>query len=605
MSASLIEDLYKKPSSSTTVVTLDDILALKPNNPSNKISPKGFEKIRSLVDSSFNVAQLKGVLRSQNIPATGNKDVLLNKIMALMDLNVIAPEDKNSNPLVEDPYAALKMEANMESQEFPSNKRDLSYLIGSDSDELRELEKKMGVRVSIRMGDNTYTIRGTKEAIEEAKAAMDQMLAVTDESWDISGYLDRALVTENPSVLEEISRHSRTIVSVDSENKIMTISGRTSRDKEEAKRLFDLKMLKPDIDSEMSILLQPGVEESPLGMFPVLDSSTIMEKNNQESYFRICATVPFAENTLNREAFTSAHSSSSLPLDSYETLGQHFTASYESALRNNQAVDLSANFGQVLFRNHDKQVSKMPIPGSFDLSTLKSWLETSEAPMFSQQLPFFKIISKYRLFGEKSRTVEIEYVGSALSGASKLPPMKFTLGMDAEGKLRVLGGRYINGQQTANLMMLSQPTDIQIRSEFSTDIKMDNLDLNDLLRQVKASSTGKLEVPRFFTFNHQQDAGVPVASQIGLAPTYTLKSVLFRTTGLFNLQGLTLVASDVSEQYGLFRMHQLKLLPTRLPTSLFDQEYEHGVHQLVQPSTEPLQNWDEFIGLALDLNKSI
>lgn len=296
ISKSLIEDLYKETPASTTVVTLEDVLALKPKGDNNKVSPEEFNKLKDILSSSFNVIQLKSVLRSQNMPTTGKKAALLNQVMVLMDLEVVVPEVKKTAPVMEDPYSVTASEADFESQDFSSNRRDLSFILGSEGDALRTLEREKNVRITINIGDNTYTIRGTKESIVEAKAAIQEMVEVTEESWDISGYADRESVTKRPSALEEISLGSKTFVSA-GENDTLVISGRSRRDMDEAKRLFDLKMQKNDTAAETLTFLHQEDDQKPLGMFPVFDTVTMSSGKNKASYFRISQTEAVSEHT--------------------------------------------------------------------------------------------------------------------------------------------------------------------------------------------------------------------------------------------------------------------------------------------------------------------
>lgn len=296
ISKSLIQDLYKESPVSNTVITLEDVLSLKPKGDSNKVSPEEFNKLKDIISGSFNVVQLKGVLRSQNMPTAGKKAALLNQIMVLMDLEVVVPEVKETAPVMEDPYSPIATEVDIESQEFSSNRRDLSFILGSEGDALRKLEREKHVRISINIGENTYTIRGTKEFIEEAKVAIQEMVAVTEESWEISGYADRELVTKRPSALEEIALGSKTFVSA-GENDTLVISGRSQRDMEEAKRLFDLKMQKEDKAAESLTFLNQEDDQKPLGMFPVFDTVTMSSGKNQASYFRISQTEPVSVNT--------------------------------------------------------------------------------------------------------------------------------------------------------------------------------------------------------------------------------------------------------------------------------------------------------------------
>ena len=83
ISQNLINDLYQtKKSTSPTKVTLNDILALKPAK--STVTPEEFEKIKETIADSFNVSQLKGVLRSQNRVSGGRKSVLINQIMLFL-----------------------------------------------------------------------------------------------------------------------------------------------------------------------------------------------------------------------------------------------------------------------------------------------------------------------------------------------------------------------------------------------------------------------------------------------------------------------------------------------------------------------------------------
>lgn len=230
------------------------------------------------------------------MPTAGKKAALLNQIMVLMDLEVVVPEVKETAPVMEDPYSPIATEVDVDSQEFSSNRRDLSFILGSEGDALRKLEREKHVRISINIGENTYTIRGTKESIEEAKAAIQEMVAVIEESWDISGYADRESVTKRPSALEEIALGSKTFVSA-GENDTLVISGRSQQDMEEAKRLFDLKMQKKDKAAESLTFLNQEDDQKPLGMFPVFDTVTMSSGKNQASYFRISQAEPVSANT--------------------------------------------------------------------------------------------------------------------------------------------------------------------------------------------------------------------------------------------------------------------------------------------------------------------
>ena len=240
ISKNLINDLYqsKTGASTTSRVTLEDILALKPNK--TIVTPKEFEKVKDTIARSFNVNQLRGVLRSQNRPSGGKKSILINQIMLFMDLEIIVPTAKMT-PIVEDPYFAG--EANHQSRVFSSSKRELFFILESEGDSVRQLEKDKHVRISINIADETYTIRGELDAIEEAKGHIQELVAVTEEAWDISMYQDREAVVNTPSALEQIARRSRTFVSAGNPE-TLTIAGRSNKDMEEAKRLFDLKMQK-------------------------------------------------------------------------------------------------------------------------------------------------------------------------------------------------------------------------------------------------------------------------------------------------------------------------------------------------------------------------
>lgn len=235
ISKNLIKDLYTRPSSSKSKVTIDDVLALKPAQ--STVSPDEFNKLKDLVAASFNLTQLKSVLRSQGNPASGKKSVLINQIMLLMDLEVVKLES-NDSPLVEDPYQA---ERNFESEVFSSNRRELFFILGAEGNSLRQLEKDKNVRLSISIADETYTIRGEKASIQEAKERINDMISVTEESWDVSGYKEKDLVMKDASALEDIARRSETFVSAGDDNTLI-IAGRFDRNMEEAKRLFDLKV---------------------------------------------------------------------------------------------------------------------------------------------------------------------------------------------------------------------------------------------------------------------------------------------------------------------------------------------------------------------------
>lgn len=106
--------------------------------------------------------------------------------------------------------------------------------------------------------------------------------------------------------------------------------------------------------------------------------------------------------------------------------------------------------------------------------------------------------------------------------------------------------------------MLGQPNDLQIRSEFSSELQAESSDMAELLRKIESPAANVLEAPKFFSFQ-RPPSGTSVASQVGLSHPYTLKSVLFKTTAVFNYQNMPLVATDIGNHYGSSRMQQLKV----------------------------------------------
>lgn len=106
--------------------------------------------------------------------------------------------------------------------------------------------------------------------------------------------------------------------------------------------------------------------------------------------------------------------------------------------------------------------------------------------------------------------------------------------------------------------MLGQPSDLQIRSEFSSELQTESSDMAELLRKIESPAANVLEAPKFFSFQGPP-SGASVASQVGLSHPYTLKSVLFKTIAVFNYQDMPLVATDIGSHYGSSRMQQLKV----------------------------------------------
>ncbi|KAG0372485.1 hypothetical protein BGX24_000190 [Mortierella sp. AD032] len=564
-------------------VTFDDVVALKPAN--QTVTPEEFNKLADLVAASFNVKQLRGVLTSKRIPSkNAKKSVLVNQIMRLMDLDVVTPES-NENPLVEDPYHA---ERNFKSEIFSSNRRELFFILGSEGNSLRQLEKEKNVRLSISIADETYTIRGEKESIQEAKERIQDMVAVTEESWDVSGYNDKDLVMKDASALEDIARRSETFVSVGSENTLV-IAGRTEKSMEEAKRLFDLKVQQEDL-------------LAPLGMLPVYDSVTMSVDENQKSFFRISQTVPYAPKPQEKIRAIYPVRSSPESIGTMEALGEHLKESFGETLLPEQSLDLSVQVGQLLFPNSSKLLTQVPISTSFDSLQLKHWLKSAQDPYFFTSVPFFKAVSTLPLDGPKTRTIEVEYTPSS-SGPSVSPAdqtlTRIIFELNNDGELCIKEGRSIDRQLLTNIMMLEQPLDMQIKSEISTVLAPDSTGMKALLAQTTLPFANRLDCPGFFSFNSDSDTvSTPAASQVGLrltTPTHTLKSILMKTTGVFQLNGLPLVASDISDQYGQVRRQELKLLPTPL-------RYLSGD----APSSSrpnPLDEWRHFMATAHDLHK--
>ncbi|KAI1319990.1 hypothetical protein EDD11_002321 [Mortierella claussenii] len=604
ISKTLINDLYTRPSSAKKV-TLEDVLALRPTN--RNISIDDFNKLKDLVAASFNVTQLRGVLRSQSMPSGGKKSVLINQIMILLDLEVAAPKSKP--PVVEDPY--IDEELRFVQESFPSNRRELFFILGSEGDSLRQLEKEKRVRISINMTNETYMIRGAQESIQEARERIQEMVAVTEESWDISAYKNRDVVMKDPTALEDIARRSETFVSA-GDNHTLAIAGRSSKDIEEAKRLFDLKMHESAGNIEHLTFLHQEDELKPVGMFPVFDSVAMSLDESQKSYFRICQAEPYADTTTNNPTFHPVQSSPS-NIGSLNDLGKHLQNVVKEIHQPQQAFDLSARFGQVLFQNNNQNMTQLPIPTSFDTLELEEWLQGAENPYFYESLPFAKAVAKLPLVLPKMKTIEAQYTPSSkvlqtlgAHGSTSPSPLRIIFQLNNEGELYIHDGRTIDRQIVVNFMMLGQPTDVQIRSEISTKIDVQSTALRDLMSKTNLQFANALVCPRFFAFNDM--LSTPIAAQLGLQGTstltHTLRSVYFRTTGVFDYHGLPLVASDIIDQYGNVRKQDLKLLPVPLDSLSLPIDGD----TLLTPSStasSPFEHWDEFIRATQHLNLSI
>ncbi|KAF8982031.1 hypothetical protein BGZ46_001932 [Entomortierella lignicola] len=558
ISKSLINDLYAGPSPVKSNVTLNDIIALKPT--SKKITADEFNKLKDVVASSFNVNQLKSVLRAQGLPVGGKKSVLVNQIMILMDLDVVTPKSKR--PVVEDPYNAS--EPILLQQIFPSNRRELFFILGSEGDSMKQLEKEKKVNISINIADETYIIRGARDSIEEAQVRIREMVAVTEESWDISSYDDRNLVLERPSVLEDIARRSDTFVSAGDGN-TLNIAGRTAKNMEEAKRLFDLKLHKRLNGVETMTFYHQIDELKPVAMFPVYDSANMSLNEHKKSYFRICQTDPYADQA---ESSTTIHPviSSLSNIDTLEELGNHTKGFLEGVYESNQVLDLSVQFGQILFNNRSSKMTELPLSNSFDTLEMEEWLKHTENPYFFPSVPFFRTVSKLPLVAPKTKIIEVEYIPTSRrleslpsTSPMALAPIRITLQLNNEGELYIQDGRAVNRYFLTNLMMLDQPTDVQIRSELVTKIETESPVLTELLSQTGLPFINRLQCPSFYSFIDPLSAPSVAKVGLGSVPTHTLKSIMFKTVGVFDYHGLPLVASDVVDQYGHARKQELKV----------------------------------------------
>lgn len=192
--------------------------------------------------------------------------------------------------------------------------------------------------------------------------------------------------------------------------------------------------------------------------------------------------------------------------------------------------------------------------------------DTLLSSVVAHSLPFYKAVSKLRLIGSKLRTIDVEYIlssrSSSTTGDKKEGPIRLTLELDNEGTLVAQGGQYINQRVYSNLMMLGQPTDIQIRGEWSTDLQPSSPSIQRLVAETSLPFSNKLNCPEFFSFDSKQSMAEASVADVGLSSgTHTLKSILFRTSGVFNYHGLPLIASEVGDQYGLIRRQELKVRP--------------------------------------------
>jgi hypothetical protein len=69
-------------------------------------------------------------------------------------------------------------------------------------------------------------------------------------------------------------------------------------------------------------------------------------------------------------------------IGTWETLGEHLKESFCAPLVSEQSLDISIQFGQVLFPNTSKLLTQVPISTSFDSLELKHWLKAAQDPYF-------------------------------------------------------------------------------------------------------------------------------------------------------------------------------------------------------------------------------
>jgi hypothetical protein len=141
-------------------------------------------------------------------------------------------------------------------------------------------------------------------------------------------------------------------------------------------------------------------------------------------------------------------------------------------------------------------------------------------------------------------------------------PVRMTFELDGEGMLVAQDGLSVSKRLHSNLMMLGQPTDIQIRGEWSSKLQLESSSIQKLIKETSLPFANKMHCPEFFNFEGSSSSLTSTASvsDVGLSGnSHTLNSILFRTSGIFNYYGLPLIASEVGDQYGLVRRQELKV----------------------------------------------
>ncbi|KAG0258743.1 hypothetical protein DFQ27_004472 [Actinomortierella ambigua] len=615
--------------SASAKVAMEDLMALKPEK--NVVTPEEFDKVRDQISRAFKVDQLRQILETQKIPATGKKAHLVTQVAMLMGLEILEPP--KPAPVMEDPLPLGDYEGI--SQICPSSRQELFFILGSEPGTLQKLEREKCVRISINIMDETYTIRGSEEAVQDAKARIKELVTVTEENWDISAYPREPDMT-SPRSLEEIARRSGTYVTL-KDDKTLLVAGRTARNIEEAKQLFDLKAHKPAIPETNEILTLGQDDFAQYGMYPIYDPLLLGPEASRQALFRINEngqSNPDASLKLN--SLLHPVQASGARSKALSELGSRFETFAQDHLKDGQRFELSARFGHLLFHNPSDNILKVPVEGAFTVERLESWLEKSDAPRFFDSFPFFKVVSQLRRVEEtQRRTIEVDYVNSPrylLSNKDRsnipLAPVQivYEVGPNSNDHVVLKEGKRVVSRLNTNLMMLTRPADIQIRGEVIQTILSTH---QELIRLASESSlvSDRLVSPPFFSFGAsasvmQQDEQ-PAASQVGLLPTHTLQSVRLRVTREFDFGGFTLAASDVQDQLRPIRRQELVLLPKKVsppriasaqkepePTnSVTDRstsdkrgESEGAVQQ---KTSSPLENWSEFMSRALDLSSQL
>ncbi|KAI8997752.1 hypothetical protein BDB01DRAFT_55291 [Pilobolus umbonatus] len=485
---------------------LDSINALKPTN--SILNENDYNNLIKRLEKSHTVRQLGDYLLYQGYKRNGLKSQLIQRILNNI-WNV-----KSEAQTREEERVRLR---NLVIQHFPTSKQELFFIINDNAENIKEIESRNQVNVTVDIENNTYSIEGHALSVNKAKNDITSYLKITEEvleipKEDIKVNMDM-FHQQIRNELPDISIISNSFISLSGNT--FTLSARTPECIEKAKRLVSVLLTelelteKKSVDkSDHTVIQASGTNDHTYDLLPIHDSESMPVFHRRTGWSRI----NFSQDKIAEEdeKLLSVHDQQ---LKTYDDIKHMLLNSFDSNQLSN--ISLEARFGYVLFNNDKPNKSFNILPAldtNIDIKTIdhllkKKTLFFNGMPPRNMTSPMLPLI----VDGDfKERTINVEYINKSLlvnlgrhvddNKGNQLNRLNMEFLVKEQGDM-ILGS--ITGEKkrsAVDIIGLAGHVDARIIAKEIVEYSVNDLpaEMNEFIKQFQLLAYSELNAPNQF-----------------------------------------------------------------------------------------------------------